>query len=539
MREKLVGQFDKEKGKFMDEPDTKFQPSLDQKLPETKRFRFADKVSDFGLNDMISDKKFRFGNVDNHMLLGEQLPEDRAFKFSAGIKGINDHFDSMAPNKDYRYTDPQFYEYKLKGMTQQKVAETNWRVQGDSITNPDDLDGYARAVAYAEQYRKSRQARTSAPVERIESAPETVFSNVSKSAKTSGSSSEKVFRSVSGSDSAPETVFRGVSRNPNTNLINALVPYGSKPTSAKNSPNNSKPPSRRNSDSALDLTGSKVVDQMEQLEKGGINIEPAKMKNTVRAKENFQKIAQNVKNRKEKTNKNIEILQTGVKKIRGFDKLKALNPMKSSFARWKTHTNEEREKNMMSAEEKKSPGKIHAPKETASTPKKGEKKQEAKQPEPPSKKESNKLNLFASATAQTFTPSQRNQAINGALTGLKNEFDTKADSLIGVEGAKRFLEYGLTVNGNSKWSTAKSLLVSQLSKEGQKSKVDELVDKGGRRTEMDKIFQPVLGAKGGGKTKISSNVLFDDKVNGMGFEAFTPDQSRAPSKASDAKKKVN
>ena len=198
MREKLVGQFDKEKDKFMDKPDTKFQPSLDQKLPETKRFRFADKVSDFGLNDMISDKKFRFGNVDNHMLLGEQLPEDRPFKFSTGIKGVNDHFDSMAPpNIDYRYTDPQFYEYKLKGMTQQKIAETNWRVQGDSITNPDDLDGYARAVAYAEEYRKSRQARNS--------VPETVFQFVPGSVERSSSRSQP---------SSAKT-------SPDTNIINA------------------------------------------------------------------------------------------------------------------------------------------------------------------------------------------------------------------------------------------------------------------------------------------------------------------------------
>ena len=513
MREKLVGQFDKERGKFMDTPDTKFQPSLDQKLPETKRFRFADKVSDFGLNDMISDKKFRFGNVDNHMLLGEQLPEDRPFKFSTGIKGVNDHFDSMAPNKDYRYTDPQFYEYKLKGMTLQKVAETNWRVQGDSTTNPDDLDGYARAVAYAEEYRKSRQAKSSAPVERSDRAP-------------------------------------------NTNLINALETYESKPTSAKVSPNNSKPSSRRNSDSALDLTGSKVVGQMEQLEKGGINIEPAKMKNTTKLKETFQ----NIKNRKDKTRKNINALKTYASELgknslirketenerkENDDKLRlskkrneALNklhnvhqnhPMKSSFARWKTHTKEESEKKKMSVEDKKSPGKIQAPQETASTPKKDNKKQETKQPEPPSKKDATKLNLFSNSTAQSYTPSQRNQAINSALKGLKNEFETQADSQIGAEGAKRFLEYGLTVNGNSKWSTVKGLL------EGQLSKVEDLISKGGRRTEIDKIFEPVLGAKGGGKTKIAQTVLFDDKVN-MGFEPPTPEQSRASSKTSGSTK---
>ena len=485
MREKLVGQFDKERGKFMDTPDTNFQPSLDVMLPETKKFPYANKVSDFGLNDMISDKKFRFGNVDNHMLLGEQLPEERSFKFSSGIKGINDHFDSMAPNKDYRYTDPQFYEYKLKGMTQQKIAETNWRVQGDdSITNPDDLDGYARAVAYAEEYRKSRQARTSVPMERSDSAP------------------------MERSDS-------GVSGNPNTKLINALVPYESKPTSSKNSPNNSKAPSRRNSDSGLDLTGSKVVDQMEQLEKGGISIEPAKMKKR----------------------DPILVNQT----LNKLHNVHQNHSMKSSFARWKTHTNEQRERNTMSAEEKKSPGKIQAPKETASAPKqapketastpKKDKKQDAKQPEPP-KKEAIKINLFASSTAQSFTASQKNQAINGALNGLKKEFETQPESLIGADGAKRFLEYGLTVNGHCKWITVKGLL------EGQLSKVEDLISKGGRKkeTEMDEIFKPVLGARGGGKTKISSNVLFDDKVNSMGFEAPTPEQSRAPSKTSGAKK---
>ena len=272
MKEKLVGQYDKEKNNFLDTPDTNFQPSLDVMLPETKKFPYANKVSDFGLNDKISDKKFRFENVNNNILLGEQLPDDRPFKFSLGIKGVNDHFDSMAPNKDYRYTDPQFYQYRLNGMTQQKKIESRWRNPVGSEVNPEDLDATARAVAYAEQYRNSReQARKFVPAER--------------------------------SDSPPETVFRGVSGNTNTNLINALQPYQSKPASEKNSPNNSKPSSRRNSDSALDLTGSKVVDQMEQLEKGGISIEPAKMRKGT-------EIFKNIKNRKDKTKKNINTLRT-------------------------------------------------------------------------------------------------------------------------------------------------------------------------------------------------------------------------------------
>ena len=115
---------------------------------------------------------------------------------------------------------------------------------------------------------------------------------------------------------------------------------------------------------------------------------------------------------------------------------------------------------------------------------------------------------------------------------MKNEFDTQPESIIGAKGAERFLEYGLTVNGHCKWSTVKGLLENQLSKE------EELINKGGRRkeSEIDKIFEPVLVAKGGGKTKISQNVLFDDKVNSMGFEPPTPQQSRASSKTSVAKK---
>ena len=56
MKNKLVGQIETEKDKFLDEPDTKFQPSIDARLPESKGFAYANKVSDFGLNDMISDK---------------------------------------------------------------------------------------------------------------------------------------------------------------------------------------------------------------------------------------------------------------------------------------------------------------------------------------------------------------------------------------------------------------------------------------------------------------------------------------------------
>jgi hypothetical protein len=431
-------------------------------------------------------------------------------------------------------------------MTQQKIIESRWRNPVGSEANPEDLDATARAVAYAEQYIKSRQAK-SAPVEGREYALV---------------------------EDAPETVFRSVSKNPNTNLINALGPYESKPGSGRGSGNNSKAPSRKNSDSAIDLTGSKVAGQMEELErnydKNNINIEPAKR--------TLKSVFKDIKERKDNKYENLKNLQIFAKHMganslrrkeennvrrekkdmnyedklrhKNMDRLiqnQALNKLhkvhqnnavKSTFLRYK----EQIQKHKEQIPNFKYPGKVEnppakenppPPKETAAaTPQKEKKQQEAKQPDAPSKKEGSKSNLFASATAQSYSPAQRIQAINSALTGLKKEFDTQADSQIGVKGAERFLEYGLTINGNSKWSTVKKLLES-LSKS-----TEDLINKGGRKMgEIDKIFQPVLGGKKGQeKTKISQNVLFDDKINTMGFEPPTPEQSRAPSKASGAKK---
>ena len=154
-RNKILGRVENEKDKFYKKPDTNYQASLDQMYGpnEVKRLSFASAVNDHGENDMISDKKFTFKSVNDRLL--EQLPDDRAFKFSSGIKGINDYFDDMAPNKDYRYTDPQFYQYRLNGMTQQKIVESRWKSQGDP-QHPDDLDAYARAVAYTEEYMKNK-----------------------------------------------------------------------------------------------------------------------------------------------------------------------------------------------------------------------------------------------------------------------------------------------------------------------------------------------------------------------------------------------
>ena len=142
---RLYGEIEKEKDKFMDEPDTKYQSSLDERMPSTKTFSFKN-ASDYNLSDRLSLKsQFTFKNADNNLLLNEQLPSEVKFRISSGINGVNTHFDSMAPPKDYRYTDPQFYKYRLDGMTQEKFMENQWRLQGEDIKT-EDLDPTSKVI---------------------------------------------------------------------------------------------------------------------------------------------------------------------------------------------------------------------------------------------------------------------------------------------------------------------------------------------------------------------------------------------------------
>jgi len=142
---RLYGEIDKEKDRFLAEPDTKYQSSLDERMPSTKTFSFKN-ASDYNLSDRLSlNSQFTFKNANNSLLLNEQLPSEVKFRTSSGINGVNTHFDSLAPPKDYRYTDPKFYHYRLNGMTQEKFMENQWRLQGDDIKT-EDLDPTSRAI---------------------------------------------------------------------------------------------------------------------------------------------------------------------------------------------------------------------------------------------------------------------------------------------------------------------------------------------------------------------------------------------------------
>ena len=144
MNNKLYGELQDDEHKFMRDVDTNYNPSLNERQPSDKPFAFKKEGSDFGLSDKISSMKFTFQNANNNLLLNEQLPNEQKFRRSGGIGGINSDFDSRAPKTDYTYVDPQFYEYRLNGMSIEKFV-ANKRMQEGGV-NPETLDPTSRAI---------------------------------------------------------------------------------------------------------------------------------------------------------------------------------------------------------------------------------------------------------------------------------------------------------------------------------------------------------------------------------------------------------
>ena len=148
IRKKTWDEVQEDYKKFSNSPHRDLEEDNDR-LPSTKRFT-SSKADDYGLSDKISDKPFTFKQVGNSFLLDEQLPSSTKFRISSGIKGVNEHFDNIGLHKDYSYTDPKFYEYRLKGMTQQKLIENKWMQQGDDLRT-EDVDPTTRAINIREQ----------------------------------------------------------------------------------------------------------------------------------------------------------------------------------------------------------------------------------------------------------------------------------------------------------------------------------------------------------------------------------------------------
>lgn len=148
-----LGEYRREEEVFSKDVDTNYDSMLGERQPSSKSFSFKRNVTDFGLSDAISDKKFTFEKANNNLLLNDQLPSANKFRQSSGLGGLLKYCDDMAPKKDYRYVDPQFYEYRLNGMTLERMVDNRRRMESDFQTQ----DGY-NLVDDPEQYDPTSRA---------------------------------------------------------------------------------------------------------------------------------------------------------------------------------------------------------------------------------------------------------------------------------------------------------------------------------------------------------------------------------------------
>ena len=145
---------------FQKEPNTNFMSSLQNRIPTNANFQIQKPV-DYGLTkDLVSKGKFSLDNSGiTSSLLNKRISNNGTFKQSKGIPSLNAHFNRFMPKDlDYRYVDPQTYEYKLKGMTQDKLIRNAMQEEGttmndnNTVLDPNDPKYYAnKALQMREQ----------------------------------------------------------------------------------------------------------------------------------------------------------------------------------------------------------------------------------------------------------------------------------------------------------------------------------------------------------------------------------------------------
>ena len=129
--------------KFQDTPDTHFTSALKKRVPSNNSYKLESK-DDFGLS-----KRFKSGSLTKiatpdaaaKLVDGRFSDKSKPFKISEGIKGLNKQFEKVLPTKDYSYTDPQYYEYKLKGQTMKDQQLNAFKNQNENDIDNLDIQG--------------------------------------------------------------------------------------------------------------------------------------------------------------------------------------------------------------------------------------------------------------------------------------------------------------------------------------------------------------------------------------------------------------
>ena len=187
---------------YLNEPSS--ISSLSDRAPKKDSFTMANNFGDFGLKEMLlNNQSFSIQSPLSELSLRDRLSTgnlsgNTTQKDKLYAHSVDDHFSKIAPKDyDYRYVDPQYYQYKLQNQSLNKMAYNNARAE--NITDITQLDPTNRAVrnqlgestedAEMENLRQLRaNASTFADsiLNEIESTPSSIHNSKNNSRRNSG-----------------------------------------------------------------------------------------------------------------------------------------------------------------------------------------------------------------------------------------------------------------------------------------------------------------------------------------------------------------
>jgi hypothetical protein len=147
---------------FTNKPSTNVIGDLKSRYPSSSTFKSI-KGNDYGLGkELVKSNTGHFSlnnNIKSSTFLNNKVPKTSTFKMSNGIPTLNKGiFGTLQPkNMDYRYVDPQTYEYKLKGLTQQQLIKNKMREEGE--TDKTLLDPTSEFLKWREEDLNNKAAK--------------------------------------------------------------------------------------------------------------------------------------------------------------------------------------------------------------------------------------------------------------------------------------------------------------------------------------------------------------------------------------------
>ena len=153
---------------FQDEPNKIFLGKLSNRVPKNNSYKILSK-NDFGLSKRShSGSLTKVQNADNSAkIVDSRFKDSKGFALSKGVPALNKELQKRSAHKtDYNYTDPQFYEYKLKGKTIKDMQLSAFQAQGENV-DPDTLDATARYQKWREKDKEESLNKNASKIQKL------------------------------------------------------------------------------------------------------------------------------------------------------------------------------------------------------------------------------------------------------------------------------------------------------------------------------------------------------------------------------------